>query len=113
MFEVSNDAVKELNLFFEGKEKSPIRVYLAPGGCSGPHLAMALDEPSGDDDVIENNGFTFCIQKELYKEVESIKIDLTYMGFTVIPGVPFAFTGGCGGCSGCSTTGEGGACGTH
>ncbi len=32
MLQVSEGALKELNAFFEGKEKQPIRIYLAPGG---------------------------------------------------------------------------------
>ncbi len=32
MFEISKDALKELESYFEGKEKSPIRVYFASGG---------------------------------------------------------------------------------
>ncbi len=32
MFEVTESAGKELAAYFEDKEKSPIRVYLAPGG---------------------------------------------------------------------------------
>ncbi len=29
---VTDNALKELDAYFEGKEKSPIRIYLAPGG---------------------------------------------------------------------------------
>lgn len=47
MLELTESAQKELAAFFEGKEKSTIRVYLAPGGCSGPHLALALDAATG------------------------------------------------------------------
>ncbi len=32
MVEVSDSAHKELEAYFEGKEKSSIRIYLAPGG---------------------------------------------------------------------------------
>ncbi len=32
MLQISEGAVKELAAFFEGKEKQPIRIYLAPGG---------------------------------------------------------------------------------
>ncbi len=32
MLQVSEGALKELNAFFDGKEKQSIRIYLAPGG---------------------------------------------------------------------------------
>ena len=32
MLEVTENALKELDSYFAKKEKSPIRVYLAPGG---------------------------------------------------------------------------------
>ena len=103
MLELTESAQKELAAFFEGKEKSTIRVYLAPGGCSGPHLALALDAAT-DEDVIEDQGvFSFCINKDLVGEVQGVKIDLTYMGFAVEPVVPFASDGNGGGCSSCSS----------
>jgi len=44
--------------------------------------------------------------KELMKEVQGAKIDLTYMGFAVDPVVPFASASSGGGCGSC-----GGGCG--
>ncbi len=32
MLKITEAALKELNTFFEGKDKQPIRIYLAPGG---------------------------------------------------------------------------------
>ena len=54
MISLTEEARKELEAYFEGKEKTPIRVYLAPGGCSGPRLALALDEPGEDDETSED-----------------------------------------------------------
>lgn len=106
MLELTESAKKELTAFFDGKEKSPIRIYLAPGGCSGPRLALALDAANDGDMSEEQSGFTFCINKELLAQVEGVKIDLTHMGFVVEPTVPLPQAGG--GCSGCS-----GGCGSH
>ena len=94
MLELTESAQKELAAFFEGKEKSTIRVYLAPGGCSGPHLALALDAATDEDMSEDQGGFTFCINKELLAQVEGVKIDLSYAGFTVEPTVPLPQTGG-------------------
>ena len=94
MITLSENARKELEAYFADKERQTIRVYLAPGGCSGPRLVLALDEPGDEDARFEQDGFAFCINKEL-------------LGFTVTPEVPLPSSGGssCGGCCG--------SCGSH
>ena len=77
MISLTEEARKELEAYFEGKEKTPIRVYLAPGGCSGPRLALALDEPGEDDETSEDNGLTLCINKELAEKVGAVTVGMT------------------------------------
>ncbi|MCC8194560.1 MAG: IscA/HesB family protein [Deltaproteobacteria bacterium] len=103
MITVSESAVKELNEFFSDKEKSPIRVYLAPGGCGGPRLALALDKPGSEDDVFDEAGYSFCINKDLFSQTGDISVDVTYMGFAVESANPM---GGGGGCCGCASSGS-------
>lgn len=103
MFELSDGAVQELNAFFEGKEKATVRVYLAAGGCSGPRLAMALDESRDSDEVFDEKGFKFCMEKSLYEKTGGIKVDAGYMGFVVESVNPLSSGGGCGSCCGCGT----------
>ena len=101
MLELSESAKKELESYFEGKDKSTIRIYLAPS-CSGARLVLVLDE-AGDDDVTEEaGGFTFCINKNLQANVGNIKLDMTDDGFTITPEKPLPQPegGGCGGCCG-------------
>ena len=102
MITLSENARKELEAYFADKERQTIRVYLAPGGCSGPRLVLALDEPGDEDARFEQDGFAFCINKELLQQVKSVSIDLSYLGFTVTPEVPLPSSGGssCGGCCG-------------
>jgi Fe-S cluster assembly iron-binding protein IscA len=107
MFELTQDARQELDAYFADKEKSPIRVYLASGGCSGPRLALALDAPGDDDAVFDENGYVFCIDKELQEHAGDVKVDLTPMGFIVESANEI---GGGGGCSGCASAG---GCHTH
>ncbi len=101
MITLSESAVKELDEFFSDKEKSPIRVYLAPGGCSGPRLALALDAPGEDDDVSDQGGYSFCINKDLFAQTGDISVDVTYMGFAVDSVNPI----GGGGCHSCASGG--------
>ena len=93
MIVLSENARKELEAYFADKERQTIRVYLAPGGCSGPRLVLALDEP-GDEDA-------------RLQQVKSVSIVLSYLGFTVTSEVPLPSAGGssCGGCCG--------SCGGH
>ena len=96
MLTISESAVKELDVFFSDRGKSPIRVYLA-GGCGGPRLSLALDAP-GDDDISEERcGYTFCMEKALHDQTGDISVDLSAMGFSVDSVNPM----GGGGCSGC------------
>lgn len=108
MFELSEDAKKELDAYFEGKDKGTIRIYLAPGGCSGPSLRLALDDAGPDDATEEQGGYTFCLNKDLLDQIGGGKIDVTPMGFIVEPEKPLPEAAGGGGCGGCC-----GGCGSH
>lgn len=102
MLTLSDGAKKELDAYFDGKDKGTIRVFLAPGGCSGPRLSLALDDAGEDDQKEEVEGYTFCINKDLLAQVKSVAVDLTPLGFDVRPEVPLpaGSGGGCGGCCG-------------
>lgn len=102
MIELSADAKKELDSYFDGKEKGTIRIYLAPGGCSGPRLAMALDDAAPEDKTEERDGYKFCIDQKLADEVGDVKVELNAMGFDLVPEKPLPQPegGGCGGCCG-------------
>ena len=105
MITLTESACKELDAYFDGKEKSPIRIY-AVSSCSGQRLTLALDKPNEEDTTEEQSGYTFCINAGLLDQVKGVTIDLSYMGFTVEPSVPFANTGG--GCGSCCSS-----CGSH
>lgn len=72
----------------KARKRPPSRVYLAPGGCSGPRLALALDEPGEDDETSEDNGLTLCINKELAEKVGAVTVGMTHMGFVVESEIP-------------------------
>ena len=108
MLELTESARKELEAFFADKEKETIRIY-ASSSCCGPRLGMALDESHDTDEVLEKDGFTFCMDKDLLAQVKSVKVDLTYMGFAIEPEVPLPAGEG-GGCSSCGS-GCGSSCG--
>lgn len=96
MFSITKDALTELDTYFEDKEKQPIRVFLATGGCSGPRLAMSIDETTDaeTDSIFEENGYTFCVKKDLLTAVKAISIDSNEMGFTIESKEPIPSAGG-------------------
>ncbi|MGL4722055.1 MAG: IscA/HesB family protein [Desulfovibrionaceae bacterium] len=103
MFSITKDALTELNAYFEGKDKQPIRVFLATGGCSGPRLAMSIDEATdaATDSIFEEDGYTFCVKTDLLSSIKAISIDSNEMGFTIESKEPIPSAGGgCGGCGG-------------
>lgn len=103
MFTLTDDARKSLDAHFEDKEIASIRIYLAPGGCSGPHLGLALDEPSDDDAVLSADPYTFCIHKDLLDKTGAITVDMRCEGFVIESENPLG-GGGCAGCGGgCSS----------
>ena len=97
MFTLTDKAKKELEAFFADKEPATVRIYLAPGGCSGPMLALALDDANEDDQKLEAEGFSFCINKELFEKTGALTMDILYEGFVITP----EHSLGGGGCSGC------------
>lgn len=101
MLTISENAKKELDEFFSDKDKSPIRIYLAPGGCSGPRLALALDNPGDDDRSFDEAGYSFCINTDLFEQTGDISVDVTHMGFAIESANPI----GGGGCCGCASAG--------
>jgi Fe-S cluster assembly iron-binding protein IscA len=100
MLELTEPAREELDAYFAGKEKSPIRIYLTPGGCSGPHLALALDEAGEGDSVFTEKGYSFCVDKGLYGQAKNITVDFSDMGFMVESELTLE-GGGCSACSAC------------
>lgn len=102
MITVTDAAKKELDAYFQDNRPSSIRVFLAPGGCSGPRLALALDDAKDSDETAEEQGYTFCMDKQLGAQVGEVTVNFSFMGFSVESEIPLA---GAGGCSSCATAG--------
>lgn len=107
MISLSDAAKQQLDGYFEGKEKAPIRVFLG-GSCCGPKLSLALDEPRDGDDTFELSGYTVIAEKQLLASTGAISIDMSEYGFTVDSENPLE-AGSCG--SGSCGSSSGGGCG--
>jgi len=104
MVEVTEEARKQIQEYFEGKEVAPIRIFLNAGGWGGPSLAMALDEPKDDDSVFDVNGFQFIMEKEFYEKAQPVKVDFLGYGFKIDSSLEFS--AGDSACGSCSTSGH-------
>ncbi len=105
MFEVTEKATEMVKEFFKSRDVvSPLRIFIAGAGCSGPQLGMALDEANETDETFESGGFTFLIEKQLLEEAKPIKVDYIISpqgeGFIISSGIKRASECG-GGCCGC------------
>ena len=99
MFEVTQSATEQIAEYFNGKEVSPIRIFLNEGSWGGPGLAMALDEPRDTDDVFEIDGFKYIVNKDFIEKAKPIKVDYQVHGFKLDCGIEFEPT-----CKSCETT---------
>ena len=98
MIDLTDPAKTQIEDYFQGKEPTPIRIFLNSGGWGGPSLAMALDEPKETDDVFDIDGFKYIVDKEFLIKATPIKVDFSEMGFKLDSWIDLGA-----GCSGCGT----------
>lgn len=90
MLSISTDAVTQLKTFLDeqGTPEGGLRVFVAPGGCSGLQYGMTIDEASEEgDEVIETEGVRLMVDNFSAMYLEGAEIDyvnsLMGGGFTV------------------------------
>lgn len=93
MLEITEKASEMIKDFLKDKDEiQAIRIMLSQGGCSGPGLGMALDEPRDDDREFEDSGIKFIVENSLYERVKPIKVDYveSHMGsgFNITSSMP-------------------------
>lgn len=106
MFTVTEKALEIIQDFVkEKKPGSAVRITLSMG-CSGPALGMALDEQGNDDEVFDEKGTKFVIEKDIFNQAKPINVDFIDTphgsGFKLTSSLAPAAGGSCGGsCCGC------------
>ncbi len=98
MINVTPPAQKQVKMYFEGKEISPIRIFLNSAGCGGPSLAMALDEKKESDAVYTHDGIDYIMDKDLLEKASPIQVNFSGTGFVLESSLKPA--PGCTGCAG-------------
>jgi len=100
MFNVTESAVQAVAEYFKTMDVRPIRVFLTQG-CGGQQLAMALDDVKPSDNVHEENGYQFVMDKELLSQAQPVEIDYANMGFQISSSLELG-----GGCQSCGSAGS-------
>ena len=59
----------------EGLPEGGLRIYVQGGGCSGFRYGMALDEPTDDDEVFEQNGIKLIVDAMSLRYLEGAEVD--------------------------------------
>jgi iron-sulfur cluster assembly protein len=90
MISITPEAVEKLKVFLEeqGTSEAALRVFVAPGGCSGLQYGMSIEETAEEDDhVIEVEGVRLLVDQFSASYLEGAEVDyqnsLMGGGFTV------------------------------
>ena len=90
MITITPDAVQQLKSFLvdQGTPEAGLRVFVAPGGCSGLQYGMTIEESAEDgDEVIETDGVRLLVDNFSAMYLEGAEVDyvnsLMGGGFTV------------------------------
>lgn len=90
MISMTSEAVGQLREFLEeqGTPDHALRVFVAPGGCSGLQYGMTIDEVADDgDEIVETEGVKVLVDNFSAMYLEGAQIDyvnsLMGGGFTV------------------------------
>ena len=90
MTTITTDAATQLKEFLadQGTPEAGLRVFVAPGGCSGLQYGMTIEESAEDgDEVIETGGVRILVDNFSAMYLEGAEVDyvssLMGGGFTV------------------------------
>jgi len=90
MITMTPEAVTQLRSFLDeqGTPEHALRVFVAPGGCSGLQYGMTIDETSDEgDEIIETNGVRVLVDNFSAMYLQGAEIDFVNSlmggGFTV------------------------------
>jgi len=73
---LSGNAVKRIQDLLPSHESNYFRVYVTGGGCSGFQYGFKFDDnPEGDDDVVDFDGFTILLDSLSYPYLYGSTLD--------------------------------------
>ncbi len=73
---VSSSAIQRIQGLVPGQKSNFFRVYVTGGGCSGFQYGFKFDDnPAGDDDVLNFEGFTILLDSLSYPYLFGATLD--------------------------------------
>lgn len=91
------------------EEIKGVRVYAAPGGCSGINFGMIFtDQIEGNDRVLEYDGFNVIVDNDTMQYLQGVEIDFIDRGDGAATFVFNNLQPMGGGCGTCGSSQEGG-----
>lgn len=100
MLTITEAGKKGLEGLLAEKKINSLRIYLASAKCTDPRLGIEVKEPYPTDQIIEQDGFHFCVDPVLYLRARGITIDQNEGRIEVLSAVKYALTS-CARCGGC------------
>lgn len=79
MIILTDEGKRALDRYGKAGSIPPLRIYLR-SSCAGMRLMLAQDESGEYDDIIETDGYTFIIDKNLRQKASPITIDGSRLG---------------------------------
>ncbi len=97
----NQESIDQLIQVIEKKENRPksIRIFVAGYACSGPKFGLVIDPAKDDDEVYEEGGLQFVMNKGVYEQFGDFVIEFEDGGFVVLP-ENFEPNSGCSSCAG-------------
>ena len=96
MIALTKNAVEALNKSFINNEKKPIRIiHTETTCCGGSKFELGAGQPGANDITVEENGFTFVINKNLAEKARSFYIDADANGWLFVESQCRVPTGSC------------------
>ncbi|MCK9175955.1 MAG: IscA/HesB family protein [Desulforhopalus sp.] len=85
--------------------ESALRIALMQGGCGGPSLGLALDEPKDNDKTYDKENLKFLVEADLFDTTGDITVDYveagTNSGFGITSEKSVGGGSCCGSCGSC------------
>ncbi len=83
----NQESIDQLIAVIEKKENRPksIRIFVAGYACSGPKFGLVIDPEKEDDEIYEEGGLQFVINKGVYEQFGDFRIEFEEDGFIVQP----------------------------
>ncbi len=97
MIEVTPRATQLVAKHFKNSKRTPIRIFVKMGGCGIRSLGIMLEEPTVTDQVFDIDGFTYIVDKKLFRTILPVKVDADSICFR-LSGNGFYPPTGCGTC---------------